>query len=204
LAEATREGLIGHEEAWDLVFKHAKRLQRLTNDILDVSRIGTGQLPYRFGKVAINQIIRSIVGQPPVNLNKDVQMELRLERDTEIDGDKDRLIQLFANIIENAKKFTKRGKIKVETRIFAERNILEIKVSDTGIGIPSDILPEVFDKFVARGELGGTGLGLFISKAIVKAHGGEISAHNNDEGGATFTILLPIRRKEDQAQASHD
>jgi signal transduction histidine kinase len=92
----------------------------------------------------------------------------------------------------------------VETRVFAERNILEIKVSDTGIGIPSDILPEIFGKFVTRGESGGTGLGLFISKAIVKAHGGEIWAHNNEEGGATFTILLPIRRKENEDEGSHD
>jgi signal transduction histidine kinase len=199
LAEAAKEGLIGHEEAWELVFKHAKRLQRLTNDILDVSRIETGQLTYRFEKVPVNQIIRSVVGQPLANPSKDVQMELRLDRDIEIDGDKDRLIQLFANIIENAKKFTNRGKIRVETRVFAERNILEIKVSDTGIGIPSDILTEIFGKFVTRGESGGTGLGLFISKAIAKAHGGEISAHNNEEGGATFTILLPIRRKEESS-----
>jgi signal transduction histidine kinase len=199
LAEAAKEGLIGHEEAWGLVFKHAKRLQRLTNDILDVSRIETGQLTYRFEKVPVNQIIKNIVGQTSVNLNKDVQIELNLDKEIEIEGDRDRLIQVFANIIENAKKFTKRGKIKVESKIYSERNMVEIRVSDTGIGIASDILPEIFGKFVTRGESGGTGLGLFISKAIVNAHGGKISAQNNEEGGATFIIILPIRSKEESS-----
>jgi signal transduction histidine kinase len=199
LAEAAKEGLIGHEEAWELVFKHAKRLQRLTNDILDVSRIETGQLTYRFEKVPVNQIIKNMVGQTSVNLNKDVQIELNLDKEIEIEGDRDRLIQVFANIIENAKKFTKRGKIKVESKIYSERNMVEIRVSDTGIGIASDILPEIFGKFVTRGESGGTGLGLFISKAIVNAHGGKISAQNNEEGGATFIIILPIRSKEESS-----
>jgi signal transduction histidine kinase len=199
LAEAAKEGLIGHEEGWELVFKHAKRLQRLTNDILDVSRIETGQLTYQFENVPLNQIIRNVVGQTSPNLNKDLQIELNLDREIEIEGDKDRLIQVFANIIDNAKKFTKRGKIKVESRVFGERNIVEVSVSDTGIGIPSDILPTIFGRFVTRSELGGTGLGLFISKAIVKAHGGEISAHNNEDGGATFIIILPIRRNEESS-----
>jgi signal transduction histidine kinase len=195
LAEAAKEGLIGHEEAWELVFKHAMRLQRLTNDILDVSRIETGQLTYRFEKVPINQIIRNVVRQILVNINKDLQIQLNLVKEIEIDGDKDRLVQVFVNILENAKKFTKRGKIKVESRVFAETNMIEIRVSDTGTGISSDILPEIFDKFVTRGEPGGTGLGLFISKAIVNAHGGKISAQNNEEGGATIIIILPITKR---------
>jgi signal transduction histidine kinase len=199
LAEAAKEGLIGHEEAWELVFKHAKRLQRLTNDILDVSRIETGQLTYRFEKVPINQIIRNMIGQILVNVNKDLQIELNLDKEIEIDGDKDRLVQVFVNVIENARKFTKRGKVKVESRVFAETNVIEIRVSDTGTGIPSDILPEIFGKFVTRGESGGTGLGLFISKAIVNAHGGKISAQNNEEGGATIIIILPITRKEESS-----
>ena len=205
LAEAAKEGLIGHEEAWELVFKHAKRLQRLTNDILDVSRIETRQLTYQFEKVPVNQIIKNMVGKTSVNLNKDVQIELNLDKEIEIEGDRDRLTQVFANIIENAKKFTKRGKIKVESKIYSESNKVEIRISDTGIGIASDILPEIFGKFVTRGESGGTGLGLFISKAIVKAHGGEISAYNNEEGGgATFIIILPIRSKGNQAEVSHN
>jgi signal transduction histidine kinase len=199
IAEGVKEGFIGQEEAWDLVFKHAKRLQRLTNDILDVSRIETGQLTYYPTKVPINELIRNVINQTLVNLSKDVQVELKLDREIEIDGDKDRLVQVFANILDNAGKFTKKGKIKIESNVFDERNEIEIKISDTGVGITSEILPEIFGKFVTKGESGGTGLGLFISKAIVEAHGGKISARNN-ENGATFTIILPIIRRKEEEQ----
>lgn len=197
IAEAVKEGLIGQEEAWDLVFKHAKRLQRLTNDILDVSRIETGQLTYYLTKVPINELIRNVVNQTLVNLSKDIQTEIRQGREIEIDGDKDRLVQLFANILDNASKFTKKGKIEIESSVFDERNEIEIKIVDTGTGIPPEILPEIFGKFVTKGESGGTGLGLYICKAIVKAHGGRISAQNNEKG-ATFIIILPIIRKEEE------
>lgn len=197
IAEAVKEGLIGQEEAWDLVFKHAKRLQRITNDILDVSRIETGQITYYLTKVPINELIRNVINQTLVNLSKDVQIEIRLDREIEIDGDKDRLLHVFANILDNASKFTKKGKIEIESNVFDERNEIEIKIVDTGTGISPEILPEIFGKFVTKGESGGTGLGLYICKAIVTAHGGKISAHNNEKG-ATFIIILPIIRKEEE------
>jgi signal transduction histidine kinase len=199
LAEAVKDGLIGQDEAWDLVFKHSKRLQRLTNDILDVSRIETGQLTYYPTKVPINELIRNVINQTLVNLSKDVQVEIKLDREMEIDGDKDRLIQVFANILDNAGKFTKKGKIKIESNVFDERNEIEIKITDTGIGITPEILAEIFGKFVTKSESGGTGLGLLISKAIVEAHGGSISAQNNKKG-ATFTIILPIIRRKEAEQ----
>jgi signal transduction histidine kinase len=192
LAEAAKEGLIGHEKAWDLLYKHAKRLQRLTNDILDVSRIESGQLSYQFERLQINDIIKNVTSQASINSNKDVRFEVMLDREVEIFGDKDRLNQVFANMIENASKFTERGKITIESRVIDEKKAVEIKISDTGVGIPYDILPEIFDKFVTKGDSGGTGLGLFICKAIITAHGGKISANNNQGGGATFTIILPI------------
>jgi signal transduction histidine kinase len=107
------------------------------------------------------------------------------------------MTQVLSNIIGNAIKFTKKGNIKVDCRAFVDKNKVEIRVSDTGPGIPEEVLPNLFGKFVTRsvGEIdghGGTGLGLFISKAIVTAHRGEIYAYNNTTGGATFTIILPI------------
>lgn len=206
LAEAAKEGLITNEEAWDLLFKHAKRLQRLTNDILDISRIDSDQLSYHFEKISINQLIRSIVNQTPRDFDKNLQINLILDKETEIFGDKDRLIQVLENIIDNARKFTVKGIIKIETKVFDKTNRVQIKISDTGVGIHSDILPNVFDKFVTKGDSGGTGLGLYICKAIVIAHGGEIFANNNGNGGgggggvggATFTIILPITTAEDE------
>ncbi|MGH9878529.1 MAG: sensor histidine kinase, partial [Nitrososphaerales archaeon] len=124
-------------------------------------------------------------------------IETKLDKDIEIEADKYRIGQVLTNVIGNAVKFTKDGRIKVESRIHENINKIQIKVSDTAGGIPTDVLPHLFGKFVTR-SIGsevrhGTGLGLFISKAIVNAHKGRIEADNNNEGGATFTITLPIK-----------
>jgi signal transduction histidine kinase len=107
------------------------------------------------------------------------------------------MTQVLSNVIGNAVKFTEKGSVKIECRAFASKNRVEIKVSDTGSGIPEQIMPNLFGKFVTKsaGQAdghGGTGLGLFISKAIMNAHKGEIYAYNNATGGATFTIVLPV------------
>jgi signal transduction histidine kinase len=133
-----------------------------------------------------------------------VLIELDLDRNVEeIYADKARIADVLSKIIDNAIKFTKKGKIKIETHAATHdqasnnNHMTEIKISDSGPGIPEDILPSLFSKFVTKGILGkegkhGSGLGLFISKAIIKAHKGEITAYNNDSGGATVTIVLPI------------
>jgi signal transduction histidine kinase len=133
-----------------------------------------------------------------------VLIELNLDRNVqEIYADKARIADVLSKIIDNAIKFTKKGNIKIETHAATHdqasnnNHMTEIKISDSGPGIPEDILPSIFGKFVTKGILGkegkhGSGLGLFISKAIIKAHNGEITAYNNDSGGATVTIVLPI------------
>lgn len=195
-AELAKRGRINQNEAWDGILRHSQRLQKLANDILDVSRIESNDLTYEMEKFKINEVIRDVINSAQVNLNGLVSIESRLDKDVEIEADKDRIIQVLSNIIDNAIKFTKKGAIKVETSIFPETNKIQIKISDTGGGIPSDILPQLFDKFVTKsvdyGDHHGTGLGLFISKAIVTAHKGEIFVYNNDEGGATIAIVLPI------------
>jgi signal transduction histidine kinase len=129
----------------------------------------------------------------------------------EIDADKDRISQVLSNVIDNAVKFTTEGSIKVETRlVISDRqnsenssyvnntNKIQINISDSGTGIPEELFSRLFDKFATRSiSTGkrysqGTGLGLFIAKSIIKAHDGEIKAYNNQMGGATFSILLPV------------
>ena len=98
-------------------------------------------------------------------------------------------------MIGNAAKFTTSGNITVESHVHLNENEIEIRIVDTGSGIPDDILPDLFEKFSTKSsgnDQSGTGLGLFISKAIVLAHGGQISASNNNPSGSTFSILLPI------------
>jgi signal transduction histidine kinase len=122
-----------------------------------------------------------------------------LEHDVEIELDADRMAQVLTNILGNAAKFTKEGKIRIEAYQPSEKGLIEIRISDTGGGIPEEMLPRLFEKFATK-DVGdsakhGTGLGLYISKAIVKAHNGEVTAFNNSKGGATFVISLSTEQR---------
>jgi signal transduction histidine kinase len=147
--------------------------------------------------VSVNRVIGYAIDSIRDNLRKDVDLEVQLlEHDVEIELDEERIIQALTNIIENATKFTKKGNIKIETSLDFRKRLIEIRISDTGGGISEEIVPRLFEKFATK-DVGnsaehGTGLGLYISKAIVNAHNGTISAFNNREGGATFVISLPI------------
>ncbi len=195
-----KKGKISQEAAWEGVLREARKLQQLANDILDVSRIESGSLMYQMEKVAINDLLVGVVDSAKANLAKDVTMDLVIDdasRSLEVNLDRSRITQVLSNVIGNAVKFTEQGSIKVECRAFPGKNRVEIRVIDTGTGIPEQVLPNLFGKFVTKstGDTdghGGTGLGLFISKAIVTAHKGEIYGYNNATGGATFTIVLPI------------
>jgi PAS domain S-box-containing protein len=199
-----KKGKVSQEAAWEGILKEARRLQQLANDILDVSRIESDSLVYQMEKVDISSVLESVAESERANLAKDVFMELVIDdtsREIEIDLDRSRMTQVLSNIIGNAIKFTKSGSIKIECRAFPSKNKIEISVSDTGAGISEEILPKLFGKFVTKGVSnanghGGTGLGLFISKAIVTAHKGKIYAYNNASGGATFTVVLPIEQSK--------
>ncbi len=198
-AYLAKKGKIPHDEAWDGVLEHARRLKRLATDILDVSKIESGLLNYKMENIRINEVIREVVESLRINLEKGVSMETNLDMtDVEISADRDRIIQVLQNILENAIKFTKHGIIRISSKAYPDLNRVEITVKDTGEGISADVMPNLFGKFVTMsvkdGMEHGTGLGLFIAKEIVTAHRGEIRAYNNDEGGATFMIILPINR----------
>jgi signal transduction histidine kinase len=117
------------------------------------------------------------------------------KEDIVVEADRSRLIQVFSNLLSNAVKFTTEGTISISTE--KKDNQVIVSVKDTGSGIDSEILPRLFSKFSAK-SFEGTGLGLFISKNIVEAHGGKIWAENNDDHdaygqkGATFYFMLPL------------
>lgn len=114
-------------------------------------------------------------------------------RDIFIDGDRDKILQVVSNFLANAAKFTKEGVISVGLRKKGDEAIVTVK--DTGTGIDSEIMPRLFTKFATKSDR-GTGLGLYISKNIIEAHGGKIAAENNRDGtGATFTFTLPVAKK---------
>ncbi|MEO9296023.1 MAG: ATP-binding protein [Nitrososphaera sp.] len=197
-ASMAKDGMVPKEQALDMIYKQALRLKQLANDILDVSRIESGTLPYSMRSVKIHELLRHCADAARPNVDPGVSLVTNFgaDSDIEVKGDAERLMQVFMNIIGNAIKFTKKGRIVIETRLDPARNFI-VTISDTAGGIPEEILPTLFGKFVTK-KVGenvshGTGLGLFISKAIVAAHNGRISAYNNDIGGATFQIELPAQ-----------
>jgi signal transduction histidine kinase len=122
-------------------------------------------------------------------------VELRLEPAPEpvmVDADRSRLYEVVSNLLSNAVKFTSSGSIvvKVERIERGGTDHALVTVRDTGSGIDPEIMPRLFTKFASKSEH-GTGLGLFISKSIVEAHGGRIWGENNPDGGATFSFELP-------------
>jgi two-component system sensor histidine kinase VicK len=183
-----------NNELLDTINRNAKRLSRLTDDILDATKIESKSLElkkerFNLNNIIINAIDDIILGKDLVN-SSNVQL-IYEPKDIVLEADKGRMTQVFSNLISNAIKFTKIGTITIATKI-EDNNQIIISVKDTGSGIDPEILPELFSKFTAKPR-SGTGLGLFISKSIVEAHGGKIWAENNsDSKGTTFTFILPL------------
>ena len=183
-----------YHELLNVISRNAKRLQKLTENILDVSRIESQTLNLHKERVNINEKIRNVVKDIKSQIhNPKLKIAFLESKDPiYVKADKTRLYQVIANLLGNAIKFTKQGSISVSVDVNDNNNELVISVKDTGEGIHSDILPRLFTKFATRSEA-GTGLGLFISKSIVEAHGGKMWAKNNPDGkGATFHFTLPL------------
>ena len=187
------------EEMIQAISRNATRLQRLTNDILDVTRIESRSLKLNREKFNLNVLISDVVDDYRNEIEKSngrvKLLHEQLNQIIYVEADKNRLSQVISNLLSNAIKFTKEGTIIVEAEIKGSKALVTIK--DTGQGIDPEIIPRLFSKFVAKSE-SGTGLGLFISKSIVEAHGGRIWAGNNHSDvngrGATFTFSLPLLR----------
>jgi signal transduction histidine kinase len=187
--------------------RNANRLQRLTNDILDVTRIESQTLKLNKEKFNLSELISSVTEDFKNDIHKkgnNVALLSKLDdRHIIVEADKERVTQVISNLLNNAVKFTKEGSIfikVVKESKYEEREEVIVSVRDTGTGIDSEIFPRLFTKFATKSELaGGTGLGLFISKSIVEAHGGKMWAENNNkiinngqERGATFYFSLPV------------
>lgn len=196
-AELAQSGDIDQKEAWDGVTMLAKKLQDLANDVLDVTRIESSRLSLYPEKISLNETIHEATRMAQTGMTKPIKILEDLDSDVTIEADRTRLDQVLRNIINNSIKFTDAGHIKVKTITNKKEAI--ISISDTGLGIPEDILPKIFGKFATKGHerenQSGNGLGLFLCKGIIDAHGGKISARNNQDGGATFEFSLPITPK---------
>ena len=180
------------------IARNAKRLQRLTEDILDITKIESKTLKLKKQSFILSKILEEIVDDYNAEIrdsNRNVILTfLSLEEleSTPIIADQNRIKQVISNLIDNSIKFTHDGKITISAEIDSKYNQVTVKVNDTGSGIDSDILPKLFTKFVTKSN-NGTGLGLYICKGIIEAHHGKIRGENNSGGkGTTFSFSLPL------------
>jgi nitrogen-specific signal transduction histidine kinase len=188
------------EEKLNVIVRNARRLKLLTDDILDVTKIEGQALQLKKELINVNHIISSTVEQIKNQMGHDENVDLvfdSLDHNVVfVEADKARITQVISNLLNNAIKFTKRGTVFISVEEIKQDNNLQkfvaVTVKDTGTGIESEMLPRLFEKFASK-SCKGTGLGLFICKSIVEAHGGRIWAQNNANGkGATFAFSLPI------------
>ena len=179
------------EESMKAVARNATRLERLTNDILDVARIEGKSLTLNKEKFNISEVVSAAVDDAKRQIaNGDVRLIYQEPKEILVEGDKERITQVISNLLRNAIKFTKKGSIFVLSE--EKGNEVVVSVVDNGSGIDPEIQPRLFTKFTSKSQT-GTGLGLFISRSIIEAHGGKITGTNNKEGaGATFTFTLPL------------
>jgi two-component system sensor histidine kinase VicK len=184
------------DEALSKIMNNAKRLQSLTEDILDVTRIESQTLKLNKTRFDLRDIAVNVLDDYRNTIKDGKDLELLLldaDKPAFVLADRERISQVLSNLVGNALKFTKSGTVSVSIEISNKDGNKEfiVSVKDTGTGIDSDIMPHLFTKFVSKSWI-GTGLGLFISKSIVEAHGGRIWAENNKDGrGAKFTFILP-------------
>ena len=176
--------------------RNAERLQRLTNDILDVARIESQTLKLNKERVNIHDKIRNVIRDIENQIPSSSAARISFVCPKEpiyVQADKVRLYGVLANLLNNAIKFTQKG-ITVVTVNLKDKKEVIVSVKDSGAGIHPEIAPRLFTKFATKSDT-GTGLGLFISKGIVEAHGGKIWAENNSDGrGTTFSFTLPIEK----------
>ena len=191
-------------EVGDEIAVAANRMNRLIGDLLDVTRMEAGHLSLKQERLPAAEVITdALEGQTP--LASSASLELRLETAPELPdiwADRDRLLQVFENLIGNAIKFTKPGgRITLGATVRAGE--VMFSVSDTGRGIASTHLPHVFDRFwQAPGtERRGMGFGLAIVKGIVEAHGGRVWVQSSPGQGSTFFFTIPTAAA--QTAASH-
>jgi signal transduction histidine kinase len=181
-------------ELLDVTLRNAKRLQRLTENILDVTKIECHTLELHTEKVNINEKIRNVINDVRSQINNPDKLKIvfgETKPPIYVRADKPRVYQVIANLLRNAIKFTKEGTISINAKM-KDNTTVTITVKDTGAGIHPEILPKLFTKFATKSSM-GTGLGLYISKVIVEAHAGRIWAENNSDGkGATFAFTLPL------------
>ena len=199
-SKGDNETLDSLAENVNIIVRNASKLHKLSEDILQVSRIESGTFGLHLNQVDVKALCEMVVQEArkrievekkPLDIRSDYKLANNLGRGGfELFCDSSKISQVLHNLLDNAIKFTHKGIITVSATMPNESTIM-FKVEDSGVGIDHEIKARLFDKFASRSD-GGTGLGLYLSKKIVEAHGGNIWGANNASGiGATFAFTLP-------------
>jgi signal transduction histidine kinase len=181
-------------KALDLSQKQVRRLTKLIEDLLDVTRIGTGKLLYNYEKTDLTVLVSETLDRHREQL-KDTSSSVEFEgrESISVECDPYRIEQVVSNLLTNAAKYGDSGPVKVGVQQIGE--CAQFFVQDSGIGIPPERLDKIFERF-ERGNapkgISGLGLGLFISREIVKNHGGQITVDSTPGKGSLFIVVLPI------------
>jgi signal transduction histidine kinase len=193
-------------EYLDIIIRNSKKMKQLAEDILDVAKVETGSLILNKEKFNLEDLIRDMLRDYSKNIESkknddDVKLLFyKSQKDDDdstfiIEADRSRISQVISNLLSNAIKFTNQGSISItvtEKKDNNDKKEVIVSIKDTGAGIHSEVFSRLFTKFATK-SFAGTGLGLFLSKHIIEAHGGRIWAENNSDGrGATFSFALPI------------
>jgi signal transduction histidine kinase len=204
------------KEIIETIQRNARRLKRLIRDILDVTKIESQKLVLRKEIFNVTDLVYSIIEEyreqikkSPLSKNIKFYFLFPNEKDLFVYADKERITQVISNLLDNSikfiedegsiyisiKKISRSDRIKYNTDLNKEDQVI-ISIRDTGTGILEEIYPKLFTKFATK-SITGTGLGLYISKSIIEAHGGQIWAENNDKDkGAKFSLSLPLIERE--------
>jgi signal transduction histidine kinase len=212
LTDLLRGGIKDNEQIHllDMISRNARKLKKLSDDILDVTKIESNTLSLNKEQFFLDELILGVIKDFENHLNhKQIQFEYNnLVNDHTVFADKNRISQVLSNLIGNSVKFIdSEGKISVTVEKNEDdksnhvnirtknKDMIFVTVKDNGKGIDEEIMPKLFTKFVTK-SFQGTGLGLYISKKIIQAHGGSLSAENNLDGkGATFYFSLPLEKQ---------
>lgn len=182
----------------DQIVKSNERMIKLVNDLLDVSRIETGQkFTIRKKTIDIKKILTEVMDDNVTAIKeKNINIELDLDQKTKVKADPEKMAQAWQNLIDNAIKYSKNGS-KIHILSKSSKSEILFTIEDHGMGIPQEEQSRVFDKFfraknASVSENSGTGLGLYIVKSIIEGHGGKIKFKSQEGKGTTFYISLPL------------
>jgi signal transduction histidine kinase len=186
------------EGALNKILHQSENLLSTINSVLDMARIEAGELTVAREEIKLPEFFQGLRVYYDASLGKPLSMRWLIPSELPtLQSDKARLTIVAQNLINNAIKFTERGEIQVSARHLREKNSVEIEVKDTGIGIPKEALPAIFDKFrqvdnSSTRSYGGVGLGLHIVKVYTEALGGTVAVESQPGKGSTFTLSLPV------------